>query len=331
MNICIVGGGNLATVCAGFFAAQNHTEVRILTRKPTEWSRCPEVTDPEGHCFTGQLQDVSSNASAVIPSADIVLLCLPGFAIEERLTAIRPHLRPDTAVGSIVSSTGFWVFAHQLLPAEQPLFGFQRVPFIARTVTYGHRAQLLGYKPVLHTAFEHTTDTFADTLSTLFRTPVTTLNSYLEASLTNSNPLLHTARLFDLFHDWDGTPLPHSILFYEQWTLSASQLLLSMDQEFMSLTAHLGISEEAIPSLLRYYESTDAASLTRKLQQIEAFRGIAAPLITVPGGYAPDFHSRYFTEDFPFGLRFVRDLLHQHHLPCPHIDRVFAWGMKKDK
>ena len=326
LKICIVGGGNLATVCAAFFAAQANNQVSVLTRQPVSWSTSPQAIDHEGHCFTGKLAAVTDHAAAVIPDADMVLLCLPGFAIEERLSVICPHLRPETPVGTVVSSTGFFFFAHQLLPPSQPLFGFQRVPFIARTDTYGHRAQLLGYKPLLHAALEHTPTHFADTLATLFHTPVCTLGSYLEASLTNSNPLLHTARLYDLFHDWDGTPFPQPILFYEQWTLSASDLLLAMDAEFMNLTAHLGIGQDAIPSLLRYYESKDAASLTRKLQSIGAFQGIVAPMQPVSGGYVPDMNSRYFTEDFPFGLRFVRELLHQHQLPCPTIDRVYTWG-----
>ena len=46
-----------------------------------------------------------------------------------------------------------------------------------------------------------------------------------------------------------------------------------------------------------------------------------------PAGWVPDFGSRYFTEDFPFGLRFIRDLAHTHRVSTPTIDRVYEWGL----
>ncbi|MBR6998187.1 MAG: NAD/NADP octopine/nopaline dehydrogenase family protein, partial [Prevotella sp.] len=46
----------------------------------------------------------------------------------------------------------------------------------------------------------------------------------------------------------------------------------------------------------------------------------------VEGGYAPDFHSRYFTEDFPYGLDVVRRLAYQKGVATPHIDKVSDWG-----
>ena len=97
----------------------------------------------------------------------------------------------------------------------------------------------------------------------------------------------------------------------------------------MSLTRLLGISEASVPSLLTYYESTDVSSLTRKIRSINAFHGILAPMRQIPEGYVPDFTSRYFTEDFPFGLRFIRQLLHDHALPCSRVDEVYAWGIQK--
>ena len=43
--------------------------------------------------------------------------------------------------------------------------------------------------------------------------------------------------------------------------------------------------------------------------------------------YIPDFHSRYFTEDFPYGLAIIHRLIHEHNIPAPHIDQVYDWGM----
>lgn len=331
LKIVVCGGGNLATVCAGTFAAQEGVCASVLTRRPEDWSLDIRVEAPSNHSYTGRLTAVTADPAAVVPQADMVLLCLPAFAIEEVLRAIGPYLQPSTAVGAIVANTGFFFVAHALLPASQPLFGFQRVPFIARTRVYGHVAQLTGYKPQLKVAVEHTPEPemLRARLERLFNTPTCLLNTFYEASLSNSNPILHTGRLYSLWKEWEGEAVPQCIRFYDTWTVEASEMILRMDDEFMLLTRRLGITEEAIPSLLTYYESTDAESLTRKIRSITAFHGILAPMKETPRGWMPDFTSRYFTEDFPYGLRFIRDLLQQEHIEAPFIEQVYQWGMSR--
>ena len=51
----------------------------------------------------------------------------------------------------------------------------------------------------------------------------------------------------------------------------------------------------------------------------------------VEGGWMVDFGSRYFTEDFPFGLKTIYDVAHSEQVPCPNIDRVLAWGINNIK
>ena len=197
MRICICGGGNLGHVVAGFLAAHADGEVSLLTRHPERWQQQLSISTPDGTTLQGRLSRISSNPSEVVRQADIVLLCLPGFSIREELQLISPYLSPQTAVGSIVCSTGFFFEAFKLLPPQTPLFGFQRVPFISRIKEYGRSANLLGYKPSLHIAIEQTDrkEALRATMQQLFRVPVQLLKSYYEVSLTNSNPLLHPARL----------------------------------------------------------------------------------------------------------------------------------------
>lgn len=333
-RVCICGGGNLGHVTAGFLAAREDCEVSLLTRRPACWQPRLSITTPDGSVIEGQLQHVTSQASEVIPQADIVLLCLPGFSIREELLQIRPYLRPGTAVGSIVSSTGFFFEAMELLPPTTPLFGFQRVPFIARVTAYGQSAALLGYKPSLSIAIEQTEakEALRAEMGRLLDTPVQLLQSYYEVSLTNSNPLLHPARLYSQWKDWrEGIVYPEQTLFYEQWTDEASVLLIAMDREFQQLLSVLPVTKGSIPTILDYYESTDAPSLTRKLRSIQAFKGILSPMKAVEGGYVPDFDSRYFKEDFPFGLRIIRNQARLHRVATPVIDKVLAWGIGKLK
>jgi hypothetical protein len=352
-RVCICGGGNLGHVVAGFLAAHG-TEVSLLTRHPQRWQQQLHITTPDGEDLVGTLLHISNQPELVIPQADIVLLCLPGFSIREELLRIRPFLQPRTAVGSIVGSTGFFFEAFDLLPSATILFGFQRVPFIARTIEYGRSAALLGYKPVLHMAVERiplsssdstppkereqaTGESLRSTIEQLFATPTVLLGSHYEVSLTNSNPLLHTSRLYSLWHDWhEGMTYPVQTKFYEEWTDDASQLLIDMDGEFFQLLDRLPVRPGSIPTILDYYESTDASSLTRKLRSIQAFKGILAPMtpLSPPDTlgeerFIPDFTSRYFSEDFPFGLRIISQQAQQHHVATPVIDKVLAWGLSK--
>ena len=88
------------------------------------------------------------------------------------------------------------------------------------------------------------------------------------------------------------------------------------------------MTEGAIPTLLDYYESYDASSLTQKIRSIPAFQTITSPMKEVNGGWIPDFSSRYFTEDFPFGLRFVVDLMLVHGISSSIVDAVYQWGIR---
>lgn len=330
IKICICGGGALGHVCAGVLASQDDTKVNVFTQQPERWSRHIEVTDLNGKVYEGNLVVVSNCAEEAINDCDIVFLCLPGFAIEKTLETIKPYIG-NAAVGSIVCSTGFFFAAHRLLGDKARLFGFQRVPFIARTNVYGQSANLLGYKPQLAIALENieNTEHFRLIVEKLWKTPVKLLSSHFEVSLTNSNPILHTGRLYSMWKDWNGEVFDHMILFYKEWTVEASQMLIDMDAEFMSLLDVLPVTKGAIPSLLEYYESHDAISLCNKISHIPAFQEIKSPMKEVEGGWIPDFDSRYFTEDFPYGLFFIKQLAEEKGIYTPAIDKVFAWGMSK--
>lgn len=327
-KICICGGGNLGLVCAGILASRGY-KINILTGHSDSWSRDLRVIDLHGNEFTGSPELITSDPQKAVESVELVLLCLPGYLIEQTLRQVKPFISPSCLVGSIVASTGFFFFAHDLFPG-QPIFGFQRVPYICRTIEYGRLGHLLGYKKSLSVAAENIHDVagFVVGLERMFETTVSLLDSFYEAALTNSNPILHTSRLFSM---WSGEvkPIPHQSKFYSEWTVRDSELMIEMDREFQTLLRALNVREGAVPTLLDYYESKDAASLTRKIRSIEAFKPILTPMIETPDGWLPDYHSRYFTEDFPFGLRFIKELADKKNVPVPRITEVLSWGLSK--
>lgn len=337
LRICICGGGNLAHVVGGYLAAKPDCEVRLLTRHPERWQqdRSLELTDMNGKTFNPRFAVISSDPVQTVSGADMILLCLPGFAIAQVLESIKGHIGPKTLVGSVVSSTGFFLMAKEILPADTELFGFQRVPFIARINEYGKSASLLGYKSSLAFATMNVShpQELGQTLSGLFDVTVTWLDNYLKVTLTNSNPLLHPCRLYGIFGR-GKTKFDRPVLFYEEWDNLSSQTLIDCDAEFRILLDRLGISKQEIAPILDYYESHDAQSLTDKIRSIEAFKGLKAPMIQLPdGSFAPDWENRYFTEDIPYGMLIIKAFAVKYGIDTPTIDKVLEWaqrGMKKE-
>ena len=75
------------------------------------------------------------------------------------------------------------------------------------------------------------------------------------------------------------------------------------------------------------YDTTNAAGMTDKIQSIESLSTISSLMSQVEGGWVPDFGSRYFTEDFPFGLRTLYELAINKNVECPNINNVYKWGL----
>ena len=328
-TICICGGGNLGTVIAGIAGAEGYS-VNILTGHPEKWDHEIKVTDTAGHKFVGHVACVSSNAKDVIPQSDIILCCLPGSIISSYLINIKPYLSPTAIVGSVFSNTGFFITAISIFNRNTRLFGFQRVPFIARIREYGHSAVLLSYRKTLNVAFWEVScyeqEAYAHELSEILRTPVRIMDHALQATLTNSNPILHPSRLYSLFKDFDihhpYKTIPH---FYEDWDNDSSEILIQCDNEFQRMLQKIGLASDYTPPLLKYYESTDAPSLTRKIKSILSLKGIKAPMVACDGGYAPDWNNRYFSEDIPYGMLLIKYICQMIKIPTPNIDKIVTW------
>lgn len=340
MRICICGGGNLGHVTSGMLALDKRNNISVFTRRPELWSNKLYLKHPDGSTTESILAKVSNSPEEVIPQSDIIIICLPGFAIPSELQTIKPFLEKNTIVGAIVSSTGFFFEAHKILPDTTPLFGFQRVPYISRIIEYGKAAEVKGLKPSLRMAVENIPDKdcFVKKIEGLFNMPVELMDNYYEVSLSNSNPLLHPARLYTMWKDWQpGKEYEEVPGFYEDWNDEASELYIKMDDELQSLLKKLHIRKGAIIPVLEYYESHDVASLTNKISHIPAFKGIKAPMIkTDSDKYIPDFSSRYFTEDFPFGMKYILQAASTQEgidgsKELSTITKVYQWGISKIK
>ena len=328
-NIVIIGGGSLGHVTAGWLSAKGY-KVSVLTRRPSYWDMNLTIHSPVGQIH-GSLQAVSSNPANIIPEADVILLTVPGYANATELMSIVPYLKDGCYLGAVFCSSGFFFEALPIVPENIRLWGFQRVPFISRVERYGHEANILSFKKDLQIAVERANEQekegFRTWIETAFHTPTMLRSNYLEVSITNSNPILHTARLYTMFKDWtDEMRYDHNILFYEEWTEEAAELMIKMDAELFEILKHLPVDINYLIPLLKYYESHDAVSLKNKLASIQGFKGIKSPMKKDYRGWMPDFSNRYFTEDFGYSLRFIWELGKRYKVGMPWIDKVYKWG-----
>jgi hypothetical protein len=329
-SICICGGGSLGHVIAAVLSNKGYV-VNLWTGHPGKWQSEIAISDLNGKTFKGALHVVSNRPEETVAVSDVILLCVPGFMIEQMLCEAKPYVRPGMLIGSVVCSNGFFWIARHILGTAAGLFGFQRVPYICRITEYGKSAVIKGYKSKLKIAGCPNTpvDVLAGMFSQVFETPTYVLSHYLEATLTNSNPLLHPARIFGMLSRETTDSFDKEFLFYEEWDDYSSDVLIHCDNEFQQIIEKLPVNRKEISGILEYYESTDAASLTRKIRSITAFKGINMGVIRESGTYRIDYSNRYFTEDIPFGLLIIKSIAVVMKLETPCIDKILLWMQNK--
>lgn len=330
INICICGGGSQGHISAGVIGSHNNASVNILTRRPALWTRDFKTVDLDGKEYHASLYKISDNPAEVIPDADIVFICLPGYAIREELEKIKPYVSDNTIVGCAFGGSGFFLQLFDILGSKTRGFAFQRVPFTGRPKEYGHSATLKGYKPYLKIATRNVEDPrrLADIFQNWYSTPVYTLGHWLEATLSNSNPLLHPCRMRVMFKDWTPEKVYPQIpyMYNTDWDDESSQCWVDCDSELRHIMAKLPMNLDEVPSILEYYGCADIKALTNKMQSIVPFKTVQAHMNETHGGYKVDASVRYFTEDIPYGLLLIKAFAELTETPTPAIDDVINWA-----
>lgn len=328
MKICIIGGGNIGTLCAVELAAKG-CDVMIYTSRPETWSTTLSVYDAEDRLLwkTDAVRPTSDLASAVC-GAEQIWITHPAFLFESLCEKLLPLVLPDQMLLVIPGSGGAEFAFRPLLRKGVVLCGLQRVHSIARLKEKGKSVYMLGRKPSLSLGAipAAAAPRWAAEMTRLLDIPCAPLTNYLSVTLTPSNPILHTSRLYSMFRDYaPGVTWDHNIGFYVEWTDEASAVMIACDAELRALCKSLPLDLSAVQSLRVYYESDTAEKMTAKLRSIRAFRDIASPMKRTEAGWIPDFDSRYFTADFPFGLKIIRDIGALAGIEMPTINRLWDW------
>lgn len=330
MKVCVVGGGHIGTtlVC---YIKHCHSDyiVSLYTGHPELFSATIKCNDIErGYSYIVRPDIISGNPKDAVIDADIIFIALPHFAVRQAFNDIAPFVSDKTFIGVIPGGGGCEFFFNNYFKGNQCLFGFQRVPFTAKLQQYGVETNLKSWKPfsVVGTLQRCRIDDVCERIEGC-GLKTNKVANYLDVALTPTNPLLHTARTFDLFgmynreHLFDVKPK-----FYVGWTDRTSEILFSMDKELhMLLDAMEDIDTSSIKWLSDHYESPTIPLLTAKINSIATFQSVYAPMIELDGKFVADIKSRMFTEDFPWGLLVIRSYFDFLGLSAPTMDLLLEW------
>lgn len=334
MNITIVGGGNIGTQFAVHCAKKGH-RVRIYTSKPVLFASELEIVNEENTVIhRGKIDIATSSYEVAFADAELIFVTIPAFCMEKIATEIRRFMKPGVLIGLVPGTGGGECAFKSCIERGAIVFGLQRVPSVARLVEYGRKVRAVGYRNKLAVATLPGSycELCCKTVENIFDITCERLPNYLNVTLTPSNPILHTTRLYILFRDYYvGKKYSRIPYFYEEWDTETSELLLKCDDEVQMVCKKLSEFDlREVKSLKVHYESMDAEALTKKIRSIKGFQGLLTPM-KEPGGegyYIPDFDSRYFSADFSYGLSILIQIARFIGVETPNMLMVYEWYCK---
>lgn len=330
MKITVIGAGNIGTQFAAAFAAKGN-EVTVFASKPEKISNTLTIVDENGNVTAkGTLALVTSDIEKAVKDAEYVFVTYPAFMLKDIAHKMYNYVSTGVKIG-VIPGTGGAEFAFKRLIEDKGviLFGLQRVPAVARLKEYGKTVCVTGYRDRLKLAGipKSSLRGIGDLLTETFSIPCDILPNYLSVTMTPSNPILHTTRLCTEFADYkEGVVYQKNILFYEEWADESSKLLFACDDELQEVCRKLKeLDLSDVRSLKEHYESDTVEKLTAKIRSIKSLQGLGSPMKEVEGGFVPDFSSRYFTADFPYGLSILQQLAQIAGVEVPNMTSTLNW------
>ncbi len=329
MKITIVGGGNIGTQFAVHCAEKGH-EVMVYTSKPDLYDGHLSIVDENGTItHEGNIKQATDDPVKAFHDTDFIMVTMPATMMSNIAKNIYLHTDNRPIIGVVPGNGGSECAFRDCIERGNIFFGLERVPAIARLVKKGKMVKSTGYRSELHVAALPSSyaEKCAEIISKIFDIRTIIIPSFLNLTMTPSNPILHTTRLKTLFKDWHEGVVYNSVpLFYEEWDDESSELLISCDEEVQEICRALPEFDlQYVKSLRVHYKSPTVEKMTRKISSIAAFKGLKTPTVRVKKGYIPDLHSRYFTADFSYGLNIIKQLADFAEVKTPNIDATMEW------
>lgn len=334
-KIAVLGGGNMGSLLSVKFSQDSDVTLYLNSNKKAQYHKDMRAYNSDKRAYTtGKIQKITTNLAEATSDAEWIFVTFPSFVFESFASKLLALLKSGQHLVFVPGSGGAELYFKDALKKGCTISGLQRVHSVARITEAGKEVCESGVRNMLKVASvpQAFNEQACKVIGELYDIEVAPLNSYLNVTLINSNPILHTSRLFTIFKDYvcgDGNGYDKLPLFYEHWTDETSCLLEKMDNELFDIIDVLnknGMKVDDIVPLLKHYESKNVTEMTAKIKSINSFKGLTTPSkLRLDGKLVPDLNSRYFTADFPFGLDILIAFADLTGTPCPHMLSVSDW------
>mmetsp|Transcript_8691 Transcript_8691/g.7644 ORF Transcript_8691/g.7644 Transcript_8691/m.7644 type:complete len:324 (-) Transcript_8691:160-1131(-) len=273
----------------------------------------------------------------------------PAHIHESLLTAIAPFVEKNCWVGTIFGQGPFaWaaysIFKNRIQKDNITIWSLYNVPAICKIRKYGEAVNVIGPKKVLQCAVKPLTmaDEVCCIMDDMFQIPTVPMDNFLMITLTPSNQIIHPARVYGVFKDWDGkAPLDKSKipLLYEDMDDFSADEMQKLDDEIQAIKKailakypHIDLSA-VMPikqRIIKQYgeQVKDRSTLTQVFRTNQGYRTAAFPLVPVDGGVHLNIKTRFFDEDIPYGLCILKDIAGLVNVQTPAIDKMIEWHQK---
>ncbi|MCM1235194.1 MAG: NAD/NADP octopine/nopaline dehydrogenase family protein [Ruminococcus flavefaciens] len=332
MNITILGGGNIGMCLVGEISRIERYKVTLYASKPAMFSEIIQVEDDEkGIVYQSGMFVTTDNLKEAVCDADVILCTLPAFLRENIIKNIENDIKEGTYLGFFPGYGGAEFYCKNLLEKGVTIFALQKVPYVARTRERGKIAHIMSKKTEVFIASlpMEKCSYVARLLEDMLLMKCNKLNNYMAATLLPGNPLLHTSGSYVYLKDYrQGQILKEKIYYYQSWNNECSEIILGFSDELHMICEKLPVNLNEVQTIQEYYEAGTSAKLTEKFHEIPSFQPLVLPMKKEKAGYIPDFSSRFYVEDFPFGVCIIKALALIADVKTPIIDEILRWYKK---
>lgn len=331
MKLTILGGGNIGMCALAEASRRPDVDATLVTSHSDRFGDKIYLNDVEKGIFlkSGEIK-LSCDLAESVRGADVVFCTYPAFMRENVLKTLTSEMAPGSLLGFFPGYGGAEYHCGDLLNKGVGLFALQKVPYVARTEKPFEVAGLWSRKSELRFAVlpASRSSEVQYILEDIFEIKSISLPNYLSATLLPGNPLLHTAGSCSMLRNYDGAPFDEQIYYYRSWDDDCSRLICRMSDELMSICDKIPMDLSGVDSIQDYYESPTPEALTKKFHSIPSFWDLTLPMKKLEAGFIPDFSSRFFTEDIPFGVCLIKGLAQIVGVETPALDEVLEWYEK---
>lgn len=329
MNVTVLGGGNIGMCLVGEISRIKDYDVTIFASHPETFAKVIQVVDDEKHITyrSGEFRATDSLQEAV-QDADVILCTLPAFLRRNIIEQMTPWIKETALLGFFPGYGGAEFFCESMLQKGVTIFGLQKVPYVARTKERGKIAGLMSKKQCIYASSipNSKSSEVAALLEDMLLMECKVLPNYMAATLLPGNPLLHTAGSYVYLRGYqNGSHFPKQIYYYQSWDDNCSDVICRMSDEMRAICNAFPIDLSDVQTIQEYYESPTPEALTKKFHSIPSFYPLILPMLHDEEGFVPDFSSRFYTEDIPFGLCILKGLALIVDVETPMIDEVLHW------